>query len=114
MLREIDQFYLKQTEPNKSCLLALRELILDFDESMSEAWRYSMPFFLYQKKRICYLWLDKKSKEPYLGLVDGNQIDHPALEQGNRSRMKILRINPNEDLPLELIHQLLQQMIDLL
>ncbi|MGB0524966.1 MAG: DUF1801 domain-containing protein [Flammeovirgaceae bacterium] len=114
MLRDIDQYYLNKEEPTKSCLIAVREFILSHHADMSEAWRYRMPFFLYQNKRICYLWTDKKSKEPYLGIVDGNQLEHPLLEQGNRSRMKIFRINPSEDLPLETLDTLLNAMIHLI
>ena len=43
MLREIDNFYLSKEEPAKSCLLAMRKIILASDSKMTEAWKYSMP-----------------------------------------------------------------------
>ncbi len=46
---------------------------------------------------FCYLWINKKLKQPYIGFVDGLHIQHPNLIQENRARMKILPINPNED-----------------
>jgi hypothetical protein len=62
---------------------------------------------------FCYLWTDKKTDEPYLLLVEGKHLDHPVLEVGDRSRMKIFRINPNHDLPLETIQLVLNKALDL-
>ncbi len=108
MKEAIDHYYLEKYEPHKSCLLTLRTIILDLNAHITEKWSYSMPFFCYKGKRFCYLWTDKVTKEPYIGIVDGNLIEHPALEQGNRSRMKIMRINPNKDIPLETVLNILQ------
>ena len=112
MLREVDHFYLDKEEPVKSCLLALREIILGLDPEVTAAWKYRMPFFCYRGKGFCYLWTDKKTKEPYIGVIDGNKIEHASLEQGNRSRMKIMRIHPTQDLPLETIESILGQSLD--
>src|SRR3990167_7921685 len=103
MIRELDQFYLQKEEPAQSCLLALRAMILKQDQQITETRKYGMPCFCYRKKMFCYLWTDKQTGEPYLLLVDGQRLSHPALEAGNRSRMKIFRVNPNNDLPLSTI-----------
>lgn len=103
-IREIDNFYLSKPEPVKSCLLALRGIIAEFDEDISEAWKYRMPVFLFNGKMFCYLWTDKKTNHPYIGIVEGNKIKHPDLIQGNRARMKILPIDPNKDIPVEKIY----------
>jgi len=113
MIRETDNYYLTQEEPNKSCLLALRKIILEQDAAVTETHKYGMPCFCYQKKMFCYLWTDKRTKEPYLLFVEGKHFDHPELEAGNRSRMKIFRIDPNKDLPLETIELLLNQALGL-
>ena len=109
MLRETDNFYLQKNEPVKSCLLALRILILRYDKNISEAWKYKMPFFCYKGKMFCYLWLDKKTQQPYLGIVEGKHIDHPQLIQGERSRMKILMLDPEKDLPVETINTIFKK-----
>ncbi len=72
-----------------------------------------MPCFCYKKKMFCYLWTDKKSNEPYVLMVEGKRLHHPGLEEGSRSRMKIFRINPNEDLPIETIESILNDALDL-
>ncbi len=62
---------------------------------------------------FCYLWTDKKTDEPYLLMVEGNSLDHPALEKGSRSRMKILRVDPEKNLPIKTINAILQKALDL-
>ncbi|MCF6361224.1 MAG: DUF1801 domain-containing protein [Cyclobacteriaceae bacterium] len=92
---------------------ALRDYILDLNPEITEAWKYRLPFFLYKKKMFCYFWADKKTGLPYIGIVEGRNIDHPMLEQGNRKRMKILRINPEADLPIEVLNNILKKAIAL-
>jgi hypothetical protein len=113
MLQDIHNYYLNKEEPNKSCLLALRSIILEQDSNVTETQKWGMPCFCYKKKMFCYLWTDKKTNEPYILLVEGKYLDHPRLEEGNRSRMKIFRINPNKDLPVQTIELLLNDALDL-
>ncbi|HDZ14434.1 hypothetical protein LCGC14_0935140 [marine sediment metagenome] len=108
-----DNFYLNQQEPNKSCLLALRKIILEQDKAITETLKYGMPCFCYRKKMFCYLWKDKKTEEPYILFVEGKHLDHTELEQGKRSRMKIYRIDPYKDLPLNTIEGLLSDVLNL-
>ena len=113
MHNELHTFYLNKEEPNKSCLLALRCIILEQDINISETQKYGMPCFEYKKKGFCYLWIDKKTNEPYLLMVEGKLINHAQLEQGDRSRMKIFRVNPNKDIPIKTIESILQKALDL-
>ena len=113
MTPELDTFYLNKAEPNRSCLLALRDIILSQDEKVNETRKYGMPCFCYGKKMFCYLWVDKKTNEPYILVVEGNRLDHPALEAGSRARMKILRVDPLQDLPLQTIEEVLGMALDL-
>ena len=62
---------------------------------------------------FCYLWTDKKTGEPYILMVEGKYLDHPELEVGKRSRMKIFRVNPNKDLPKATIQLILNQALNL-
>ena len=113
MLNKLDNFYLNKEEPNRSCLLALRSIILEQDAEVAETMKYGMPCFTFHKKAFCYLWIDKKTSEPYILMVEGKHLNHPELESGNRSRMKIFRVNPNLDLPLPTIESILNQALDL-
>lgn len=113
MLEQLDNYYLNKEEPHKSCLLALRSIILKQDTNIIETKKYGMPCFCYKKKIFCYLWTDKKTDEPYILMVEGKHLDHPKLEEGKRSRMKIFRVNPNQDLPLKTIETILQKALNL-
>ncbi|MEQ9438916.1 MAG: DUF1801 domain-containing protein [Cyclobacteriaceae bacterium] len=110
-MKETDQFYLKLAEPNGSCLQALREIIMGFDPQISEVWKYQTPFFCYQQKNLCYFGIHRKTQQPYIGLVEGRYLDHPALESGHRSRIKILNIDPHADIPLETLNDIFRQAI---
>lgn len=112
-MKEIDNFYLQKEEPIKGCLLALREIILSQDKDVTAAWKYGMPFFCYKGKMFCYLWVHKKHRQPYIGIVEGKRFDHPDLIIEKRSRMKIMLFNPNKDLPLKTIEMILQAAINL-
>lgn len=113
MLRPIDNFFLQHDEPAKICLQFLRNHILLLDKGITEAWRYSMPFYLLNDKRFCYLWYHKKHKQPYIGITEGKIIHHPDLIAENRSRMKILLIDPAKDIPLKKIDSILKEAMSL-
>jgi len=113
MLRPIDDYFLQKDEPIRSCLQFLREHIIKHDVAISEAWRYGMPFYYYKDKMLCYLWVHKKFHLPYIGMVDGQIINHPGLIQEKRARMKIMLIEPSEDMPVGDIDDILSQAIKL-
>lgn len=113
MIDYLYNYYQEKEENQKGCLLALRDIILAQDNNVSETVKYGMPCFCYNKKMFCYLWTDAKTREPYILFVEGKYLNNPELEKGSRSRMKILRIDPNEDLPIELIHSILDDALNL-
>lgn len=113
MIKQTDTFYLEKSEPTKSCLLALRDMILNQDSNITETVKYGMPCFCYQKKMFCYLWTDKKTDLPYILMVEGKHLNHPKLETGSRSRMKIFRVDPTKNLPKKVIETILQEALDL-
>lgn len=110
---ELDNFYLKLDEPLRSCFLALRDIILSLDEQITPEWKYKLPFFYYRKKMLCYLWKDKKTGEAYVGVANGMLIAHPALEAGERKRMKIYRVDPKKDINMEELIEILGLAIEI-
>jgi len=113
MIREADNYFLQQPEPARSCLLSLRSTILQSDENISEAWKYRMPFYCYKGKMCCYLWVDKKTKQPYLGIVEGKKIKDENLVIGDRARMKIMMFDANKNLPIKTVTAVLKKMLAL-
>lgn len=103
----LDEFYYRQTDAIREVLLAMREIILSRDPAITEHWKYNMPFFYFRGKMFCYLRIDRRDGQPYLSKADGKYIDHPLLEQESRKRMRILRLNPESDLPVDAINWIL-------
>ncbi len=112
-MKQLDDFYLKQEEPVKGVFLALKDIILKQDHNITHVLKYGMPFFCYKGKMFCYLWIHKKHKQPYIGIVEGKHFDEPFLIQEARSRMKIMMLNAGKDLPLEQIESILQKTLNL-
>ena len=110
-MTEIESYYSNQQEPIKGTLLALKYIVLSLDKNISHEWKYGMPFFCYKGKMFCYLWVHKKYKQPYLGIVEGIHMDEPYLLQEKRNRMKIMLLDANEDLPLYKIETLLKKLL---
>jgi hypothetical protein len=113
MLKATDNFYLQKEEPLQSCLLALRQIILKQDKDITAAFKYGMPFFCYKGKMFCYLWVNKKTQQPYLGIVEGKHFNHPLLIIEKRSRMKIMLFDTRKELPIKTIKLILKQAINL-
>lgn len=112
MLSALENYYAQQKEPQQGCLLALRSIILGADTRITPEWKYKLPFFYLDGKMFCYLHIDKQSGHPYVGVVNGNKIDHPALESGERVRIKILPVDPFIDLPVDELQEILKLAID--
>ena len=106
MISELEAYYVSKEEPVRSTLLALRAYILDCNPDMSETWTHRMPMFRYKGKLFCYLWTDKKTYEPYMGIYKGIDIDHPSLDLGNRNKMKVIYFDAEEDIPTKTIDEI--------
>jgi len=106
MLRELDNFYLEQDEPNRSFMLGLRSVFLNYDPHISEEWKYKLPFFYFKGKPFCYIWKDKKTHQPYIGIVKADLFEHPLLIKGDRKKMKVLYFDTTQDIPVVLIDEI--------
>ncbi len=112
-MSKLDEFYLDQKEPLGSCLIALRDLIKAYNDQITERWYYRLPCFFYKDKIFCYVWIDKKTQNPYIAFYPGTKLKHPLLEQGNRTQSKVLHIQADEDLPLETIYNIISESLTL-
>lgn len=112
-IKALDNYYEQQEEPVKGCLLALRSIILKQDSNVAAAFKYGAPFFYYRGKMFCYLWVHKKTKQPYIGIVEGKYFEEPFLIREKRSRIKIMLIDPDKDIPVKRVEGILQKALDL-
>lgn len=112
-MKASENYYNQLEEPIKGCLLALHHFILNLDDDITPAWKYGMPFFCYKGKMFCYLWVHKKYRQPYIGIVEGKHFEEPFLIQEDRSRMKIMLLEPGKDLPAVQIKAIIHKAINL-
>jgi hypothetical protein len=110
-MKELDNFYLQLEEPNKGTMLAISQIIQNQDKNISTEKKYGIPFFSFWGKMFAYISIDKKLKNPYLGIVEGKRFDEPLLISENRTRIKVMRFDPNEDLPIHDIERIIQKAI---
>lgn len=113
MNESTESWYMKHEEPNRSCFLAMREIVRKSDVEVEETIKYGSPCFVFRGRAFCYLWKDKKTNDPYFLLVEGKHLSNLALEAGDRKRMKVLRVDPNQDLEVTTITSVLQEALDL-
>jgi hypothetical protein len=57
---------------------------------------------------FCYLYKQQKNGLPYIGFAKGNKMEHWTLEKGERKKMKVMHFNPEDDLPIESIYELME------
>ncbi|MTH29789.1 DUF1801 domain-containing protein [Myroides pelagicus] len=112
-MSELDNYYLKKEEPLRGCLLSLRKLILKQDKQVWETTKWGGPCFMYRNRMFCFLAIDKKSKNPYLLLVEGNRLTNPLLETGNRTRMKSYPVALEEDIAVVIVEEIIQEALAL-
>lgn len=107
MTHALDNFYLEKDDPNQSCLLALRDLILSFNTDIEAVWKYRLPCFIYKGKLMFYLWIDKKTIHPYVAILCNHRFKHPQLIAGKRKMYKLYMVDPNEDIDKNTLYELL-------
>jgi hypothetical protein len=112
-IKPLDNFYLQQSEPLKGCYLALRDIILIQDKNITAEWKYGCPFFYYKGKMFCYLWFHKKLQQPYIAIMRGKYIKDNLLIAEGRKNIRIILFDPNQDLPVKTIKNILQEALKL-
>jgi len=97
MFKNLDDYFLSLPEPEQSCLLFLRQFILDFNKGISEHWHYNTPFYYYQGKWMCYISYQSKKRILYLAFVHGNQLKHKKLLSEGRKQVKVFYLDAAKD-----------------
>lgn len=109
-MNPLEEYYFRIDEPERSALLFLRQKILASDtENITETLSFGLPFFKFKKKMLCYFYFSKKHRQHYVSFYHGNRLDHPLLLSEGRKKFKILLIDMEEDLPVDLILELIDE-----
>ena len=108
-MNPIQEYFYRIDEPARSSLLFIREKILNSDELITETFSFGLPFLKYKKKMLCYFYFSKKHQQYYVSFYHGDRLNHPLLLSEGRKKFKILLIDMEEDLPVELILELIDE-----
>jgi len=108
----LESYYLSKPEPYQSCLLALRDFILCIDPQICHERKFQIPFFTYKGKKLGYLWLN--GKKLMLGFCLDKSLQEIVPGIRPKDKYESLRIDPNADLPVDVILQKLNSYIALI
>lgn len=106
-----DEFYIRFKEPYQGCLLALRYLVMKVDDNIIHEMKYQIPLFTYKGKRLAILWVT--GKKLLLGIVTDKSILPVINGKKPRTHYEMIEINPNADLPKEMIVAKVKKQISL-
>jgi hypothetical protein len=111
MLQKANNPFANLPEPDRSCLLYLREFILDFSSDISESWKFNTPFYYYKGKWLCFISYDKKTSVIYVSMVNGYKITHPKLLSEGRKKMKIFYVDAEKDTDVKSLKAILRKAV---
>jgi hypothetical protein len=101
MNTKLEDYYLRHPEPFQGCLLALKHIILNLDVRITHERKYQIPFFLFEGKKLAFLWMNRKKL--MLGFVTDKSTFPSKSGIKQKDRLEMIQIDPNADLPVEMI-----------
>ena len=101
--KTLEYYYLSKPEPYQSCLLALKDIILTTNLGIQHERKFQIPFFTYKGKKMGYLWLNRKKLMLGFCLDKSLQLITPGIQP--KDKYESIAINPNEDIPVDIIRQ---------
>ena len=106
MLNPLENYFLKQPEPQQSCMLFLRTWFIE--QGLEEQFKYMTAMYHFKGKPLCYLSVSSKEKNLYVGFIKGHLMKHPKLEQEGRKQIKVIYLNPEKDLPVKTLTEIVK------
>lgn len=107
MQNRIDNYFISLPEPERSCLLFLRNFILEFSTKITEKRKFNTPFYYSEGRWLCYISYHPKTRKIHISFVNGFKISHPKLFAEGRKKMKIFHINAHENIDIKSLKKIL-------
>jgi hypothetical protein len=112
MITKLESYYLNKPEPYQSCLLALRDIILQTNLEICHERKFQIPFFTYKGKKLGYLWLN--GKKLMLGFCQDKSLQEAIPGFKLKDKYESILIDANADIPVEIILEKLGYYLDLI
>lgn len=111
-MTNLEDYYLKRSEPIQGCLFALKHIIMGVNKEIIHTRIFQIPFFVYKNWRLAFLQV--YGKKILFSIV----VDHRLYseQKGYRRRDGMgttLLLDPNKDIPIEIILQSIHEQIEL-
>jgi hypothetical protein len=106
MLNPLENYFLKQPEPHQSCMLFLRKWLTE--QGLDEQYKYMTAMYYFKGKPFCYISVRTKDLQLYLGFWKGHEMKHPKLKKEGRKLISALYIDPEKDLPLKTLTEIVK------
>ncbi|MFD2873761.1 DUF1801 domain-containing protein [Mucilaginibacter ximonensis] len=100
-IKTLEGYYLSKPEPYQSCMLALRDIVLNANPHIEHIRKFQIPFFTYRDKKLGYMWLDKKTLK--LGFCWDKSLQPIIDGVRPKDKYESMIINPNEDIPIDIV-----------
>ena len=114
MQNRIDNYFISLPEPERSCLLFLRNFILEFSETITEKRKFNTPFYYSNGRWLCFVSYHPKTRKIYISFVNGFKMNHSKLFAEGRKKMKIFHVNAHEDIDIKSLKEILQLALDVI
>jgi hypothetical protein len=108
----LESYYLSKPEPYQSCLLALRDVILRANSGICHERKFQIPFFTYKGKKLGYLWIN--GRKLMLGFCLDKSLQEVSEGVKSKDKYESMQIDPNADLPVDIILQKLTYYLTLI
>ncbi|MBR09793.1 MAG: hypothetical protein CMP48_19165 [Rickettsiales bacterium] len=108
----LEAYFDEKPEPLKGTLAALKQIIMSSDSRIEIAFKYRTAFFCIANKNVCYLSINTKG-QLYIGFILGYKLQHSSLAVEGRKQIKVYYVDPNEDINLEELQEILHEVVAL-
>lgn len=107
----LDEYFLNLPPANQSTMLVVRDFLLAAPYHLVEKYKWRTPVYHHADRYVCYLYHEKKKHRSYLAFVNAQTFEHELLRAEGRKMMRFIVLNPEEDVPLEAIREVLAQAV---
>jgi len=97
----LETYYLNKPEPYRSCLLALKNIIMQTNPGVVHERKFQIPFFTYKSKKLGYLWLNRKKL--MLGFCLDKSLQETIGGVKPKDKYESMQIDANADIPIDII-----------
>lgn len=109
MNTELENYYLKQSGPVRECLYALKQIIMSISDQITHERKFQTPFFSYKGLKLGFLWMNRKKL--ILGIITDKRSFVSTAGTGLKDKLEMIQIDPDADLPKEMIVAKFQEII---